>query len=184
MSNNKNIRMIAEGNWLNLAEITYVDAYGKSRTWETVGRTKSCGAVMMIARLKPSGDLILVRQYRPPVGCSVIEFPAGLVEPGEDPALAAVRELRGETGYTGVVCCNSKKSYSSPGLSSEYIVQFMIEVDESLQGELKTDFDETECIETFRVHPEDLLRFLDEREMAGDVIDAKVRSFSYALQVR
>ena len=38
MSNNKNVRIIAEGNWLNLAEITYTDAYGKERKWETVGR--------------------------------------------------------------------------------------------------------------------------------------------------
>ena len=41
---------------------------------------------MMIPRLKPSGDLILVRQFRPPVGANAIEFPAGLIEPDEDPA--------------------------------------------------------------------------------------------------
>ena len=183
MSSNKNVSIIAEGNWLNLAEITYTDAYGKERKWETVGRKKSCGAVMMIPRLKPSGDLILVRQFRPPVGANAIEFPAGLIEPDEDPALAAVRELREETGYSGVVCRESKKSFSSPGLSSEYLLQFMIEIDETAQDRLETDFDETEFIETFRVHPDNLIDFLSEREAAGDVIDAKVRSFACALQL-
>ena len=44
--------------------------------------------------------LVLVRQYRYPVGRYVYELPAGLVEPGEDPKRAAVRELFEETGLT------------------------------------------------------------------------------------
>lgn len=45
--------------------------------------------------------LILVEQFRPGTGQVTLEFPAGLVEPGEEPAAAAVRELAEETGYRG-----------------------------------------------------------------------------------
>ena len=44
--------------------------------------------------------IVLIRQYRYPVGRFVYELPAGLVEPGEDPRQAAVRELFEETGLT------------------------------------------------------------------------------------
>lgn len=48
-------------------------------------------------------DIVLQKQYRPPLGKRVIEFPAGLVDKGETPEETAVRELREETGYIGVV---------------------------------------------------------------------------------
>ena len=43
--------------------------------------------------------LLMVRQYRQGIQRTTVEFPAGLVEPGEDPQEAAVRELAEETGY-------------------------------------------------------------------------------------
>ena len=86
-------REIAAGNWLALNRISYVDNKGIQRVWESVSRKKSAGAVAIICTLKPSGRLILVRQYRPPVNGMVIEFPAGLVNPGESPEETAVREF-------------------------------------------------------------------------------------------
>ena len=44
--------------------------------------------------------VVLIRQYRYPIGGFVYEFPAGLVEPGEDPEQAAIREMYEETGLT------------------------------------------------------------------------------------
>ncbi len=47
------------------------------------------------------GDkLVLIRQFRYPINAYVYEFPAGLVEPGEDPVQTAVREIYEETGLT------------------------------------------------------------------------------------
>lgn len=53
---------------------------------------------------KPSGpEIVLQKQFRPPVGKVTIEIPAGLVDAGEDAAESAVRELKEETGYLGTV---------------------------------------------------------------------------------
>jgi ADP-ribose pyrophosphatase len=52
---------------------------------------------------KPGGpEILLVRQYRPPIDKVTIEVPAGLVDAGETPQQCAVRELKEETGFVGV----------------------------------------------------------------------------------
>jgi ADP-ribose pyrophosphatase len=52
-----------------------------------------------IIALTPGNDIVLVRQFRFGTGESTLEIPGGLVDAGEDPAVAAVRELEEETGY-------------------------------------------------------------------------------------
>ncbi len=54
----------------------------------------------MVAALTPEGDIILKNEYRHACGCDVIECPAGMFEPGEEPLEVAKRELLEETGYT------------------------------------------------------------------------------------
>lgn len=53
--------------------------------------------------VKPTGpELLLQKQYRPPIDKVVIEVPAGLIDAGETVEECAVRELKEETGYVGV----------------------------------------------------------------------------------
>ena len=176
-----NCSQIAAGNWLALNRISYCDNRGVERIWESVTRKNSAGAVAIICRLLPSDRLILVRQYRPPVDGMVIEFPAGLVNPGEDPEETAVRELREETGYHGRLIRMIPDAFSSPGMSSEIVRLAVMEADEEAQGELVTDFDETEDIETILVKFSALENFLQEAVRRGDQVDGRVSAFALGL---
>ena len=172
---------IGAGNWILLNELKYSDRGGKIRSWEAAARKNSAGAVAMICTLKPSNRLILVRQYRPPVDRLTIEFPAGLVNPGESPEETAVRELREETGYRGKVLRILPPAYSSPGLTSEATRLALMEADESEQGELQTQFDESEDIETLLVDKHALADFLCEADLRGEAVDGKLLSYALGM---
>lgn len=53
-------------------------------------------------------EVLLEKQFRPPAGKVVIEFPAGLVDPSESLEECALRELKEETGYVGEVVAAQK----------------------------------------------------------------------------
>jgi ADP-ribose pyrophosphatase len=54
---------------------------------------------VQVFTMTADGTFVLVQQYRPVVARWTIEFPGGLRDPGENPEIAAGRELKGETGY-------------------------------------------------------------------------------------
>ena len=173
-------KRIGEGNWVFIEEVRYSDRTGVVRTWESVGRIAGRGAVIIIATLENSDELFLVRQFRPPLGRYVIEFPAGLIDDGESPETTAVRELREETGYSGTVIDVTPRSASSPGMSGETLFFVRMAVDDGHLDNLdpETEFDESEDIETFKVSASDLDAFLAKRSADGDAIDAKLSAFA------
>lgn len=77
-----------------------------------------------------------VKQYRPPVDAYTLELPAGLIDAGEEPSTAAVREFLEETGYVGKVIDVSPASYLSPGLSNESACMVRLEVDMTLDANI------------------------------------------------
>ncbi|MBR4254040.1 MAG: NUDIX hydrolase [Lentisphaeria bacterium] len=165
---------IASGGWISLQKIRYLGHDGKVRTWESACRINSRGAVMMIPVTRPGDKLIIVRQFRPPTGRLVYEFPAGLINPGEDPCEAAVRELKEETGYVGTVEYCSPQVFTSPGLSSEFVHLVRMSVDPEAQQDLATHFDESEYIETFLVGQDELADFIRQAETDGYGVDTKI----------
>lgn len=74
-----------------------------------------------IAAINEKGELLLVEQYRYPFSTVMLEFPAGKLEPNEDPLEAAKRELIEETGYEALEVIPLGLVYPSVGYLSEII---------------------------------------------------------------
>jgi len=96
--------------------------------WEYVGRARGIHAAVIVA-IDDDNHIILVEQYRVPLGRRAIELPAGLVgddesREGEAAADAAARELEEETGYRAGRIVDLGKFYSSPGMVSESFTLF------------------------------------------------------------
>lgn len=97
----------------------FVTAKRKGK-WEYVSRSRGIKAAVILA--VEDGHVLLVEQFRVPLGKNCIELPAGLIGDetiGEDPLVAAGRELEEETGYRATKLESLGEYYSSPGMVSE-----------------------------------------------------------------
>ncbi len=84
------------------------------------------GAVAILPLL--DGDRVcLLRNHRPTVREELWEIPAGTLEPGEEPDVAAVRELAEETGYRAERWRKLREFYPSPGILSERMYLYVAE---------------------------------------------------------
>lgn len=90
---------------------------GTAEGLKAVTKRNDPDGVVICARLEDK--MVLVRQFRYPVGDYVYELPAGLVEPGEDIVEAACRELREETGLTLTVTHTARPYYTTVGMTDE-----------------------------------------------------------------
>ncbi len=164
-----------EGNFLRTLLITYRDKRGKTRKWEAVERIR-CKTVAAVVPLTRAGEFILVRQYRPVVENFVIEFPAGLTPPDEDPKDTAYRELIEETGYVSTDIHFLAQGPISSGMSTEDIVFYLandaVLADEALREQFPPD--DSEDIEVIVIPSEGIYEVLSERGSKGDLIDIKV----------
>ena len=92
----------------------------KRGRWEYVTRPRGVRAAVVLAIFE--GAVILVEQYRVPLGRNCLELPAGLIGDevdGEEPLAAAGRELEEETGFRAATLRECGEYYSSPGLLGE-----------------------------------------------------------------
>lgn len=87
------------------------------------------GAVIILPILdQPTASnprLVLIRNWRLSLARDLLELPAGTLTPGEDPALAAIRELEEETGYHAATLVPLARFHTSPGLSDELMHAFI-----------------------------------------------------------
>ncbi len=82
------------------------------------------GAVVVLPLLD-DGRVCLVRNFRPAVGQTLVELPAGTLEPDEDPLDTARRELAEETGYRAGRVEHLLSFYMSPGILDERMHVFV-----------------------------------------------------------
>lgn len=172
---------VASTRWLKLQTISYTDQDGKARKWDVATRSTKqspdkADAVVIIPLLRSAGseqvETLLVEQFRPPVGKMAVSFPAGLIDEGESPRDAALRELREETGFVGEKCKVvpklSPEVCMSPGMSDASAHCVLVEVDLDNpynHGTPTADLDEGEFIALKRVDlNEGLRKVLDDGE--------------------
>jgi ADP-ribose pyrophosphatase len=140
--------------------------------WEYVSRSRGIKAAVILA--VDDGHVLLVEQYRVPVGKSCIELPAGLIGDNgesEDPLDAAGRELEEETGYRAGRLENMGEYYSSPGMVSE---SFTLVRAHDLAKVSEGGGVEGENITVHRVALDGLSAFLAQKRSEGLVVDVRL----------
>ncbi len=106
--------------WLILKKAFYTSKNGKIMSWFYVERKNNPSIVSVILKSLKTQKFLFIEQYRIPVQKRVLEFPAGLVDTGENLEEAALRELKEETGYENVkIQYISPLSPKSAGLTNE-----------------------------------------------------------------
>lgn len=122
------------------------------------------GAVGIVA-LKDNGDIVMVKQYRKAADQVLLELPAGKLEPGEDPADCAARELTEETGYIAGDLRYLVSFYTSPGFSNEVMHMFLA----TGLREGENDPDDDEMVETVEISPDRAMDMI----LEGEIKDGK-----------
>ena len=164
-------RLFYQGRKFNFEVANLRLANGFEADWESIRHPGGALAVPVT----PEGKLVLVRQYRFPVGTSLVEFPAGTVETNEDPAQTIKREIEEETGYRAKSWKFLGKFVLAPGYSDEYIYTFLASDLEKLPIPPAQDIDED--IEVILMSVSEL----EEAILNGEHIDAKsISSFFLA----
>ncbi|TDF99265.1 NUDIX hydrolase [Paenibacillus piri] len=161
---------IFQGKVISLQVDTVTLPNGQTATREIV---KHPGAVAVLALV--DDRLLVVEQYRKPMDKTLIEIPAGKLEPGEDPVEAAQRELEEETGYR----CKTLKPlcsfYTSPGFADELLYIYV--ADELEKG--RAQLDEDEFLDCMSITLEQAQQYIRE----GRIGDAKTITAVYAWQL-
>ncbi len=152
-------KVIFKGNILNIEKykVKLIDDTVASRE---VARFSGAVAVVLFNK----NNIVLVEQFRFPLGKRVLEIPAGRLE-NERPLDCAIREVKEETGYS---CKNIDKLteiYTSPGFSDEIIHIFKADVKD--QGEPQPD--PGEFVEVVELTMEECLKKI----FSGEIKDSK-----------
>jgi ADP-ribose pyrophosphatase len=140
--------------------------------WEYVGRARGISAAVILAI--DDGHVLLVEQYREPLGAWCLELPAGLVgdeTAGESVEIAAARELEEETGYRAERILPIGRFASSPGMVSE---TFTLVRAEGLERVGDGGGVDGEKLIVRRVPLDDVAAFIDARRADGVVMDVKL----------
>ncbi|KAK6499142.1 hypothetical protein TWF481_011713 [Arthrobotrys musiformis] len=180
----------ADARWVELQRIDWEDQTGKPRIWEVAARkTRGSSGIDAVAiapiLLHPSrpDSTLIVLQYRPPVAAVCVEFPAGLIDQGETPEDAAIRELKEETGYEGKVLSISPTIVSDPGMTTANMQLVVMEVSlKEGDPEPQQKLDDGEFIERVVVPLDGLHDKLVQYQKDGYAVDARLYHWAAGLE--
>lgn len=163
-------QQVFKGGFLDIRRDTVQLPDGQSAMREFVVHPGACVVIALLDDV----NVILERQFRYPVGREMIEFPAGKLDPDEDPLLCALRELREETGYSASEwayggCMHLAIAYSTE-IIHIYFVRGLVLGERAL--------DEGEFLEVFAAPAQQLIAWCTD----GTVTDAKTVTCALHLQ--
>lgn len=163
--------------------------------------------IVAILEKETGPEILLQKQYRPPIDKIVIEVPAGLVDAGEDAETCAVRELKEETGYVGevmqgqlgktpvmfngtlpvIMWCEREfpADRLDPGFCNTNLnmVHVTVDMSDSRNQNPKPELEENEFIECFSVPLTKLYAECRRFEEEGYAIDARVGTLAEGIEV-
>lgn len=147
----------------------------KQGRWEFVARTDDTSAVVVLA--EHEGKMILVEQYRVPIGRRCLELPAGLVGDEDKNATVedtAVKELEEETGFTAERVERLGEFHSSPGMVAESFTLVRAHGVRKMGDGGGTEHEE---IAVHLVPRDEIPAFVEARRRAGVAVDTKLLLF-------
>lgn len=192
--------VVYKGKWISTNIVHYRDPLGVERQWESVGRTTkidsaSSDAVVMASCLKRRDHpdcFVMVKQFRPPVECYTLEFPAGLIDKKDGSMKkTALRELYEETGYRGSVkkVVNTAPTPSNSGLLESTLTMMYIEIDgdSDENSNVKQHLDEGEFVEVVYIPIKDFtatkLNEWAEKQPEKTLIDSRVLAQAFGMEL-
>jgi ADP-ribose pyrophosphatase len=159
-----------QGRFLEVRVDTVRLPSGKTGTREHVVHPGAC----VVIPLLDNGDVVLERQFRYPIGKTLIEFPAGKLDAGEDPLICALRELQEETGYTASQWAYAGCMHLAIAYSTEIIHIYFARGLSAGPRKL----DEGEFLDVFTAPAQQLIDWCAD----GTVTDAKTQTCALHLQ--
>lgn len=98
-----------------------------------------------VVALTPAHELVLVRQFRYGIDAFSLEIPGGVIDPGEDPVAAGVRELREESGFVGTAARLLGSVHPNPAMQDNRCHLVLVE---GARREAALDWDPDEELQT------------------------------------
>jgi len=160
--------IVHSGRIFSVEVVRRTDADGNVLVRDVV---RHCGAVAIVPVLDDE-HVVMIRNFRIAVDERLWEFPAGGLEPDEDPTRAAARELEEETGYRAGRLDPLGLMYTSPGFADERMHMYVAHDLEPVGQRLEPGED----IEVHTVRVDDLHRMIDDNSIRdGKTIVAALR---------
>lgn len=174
------IHQLSENRFLNLFKLDALTDSGRAFDYFFVSRRKAdkiklltkdmnAEGVVIYAVLKDDPEkIVMIRQYRYPLGDYLYELPAGLIDEGEEPQQSAVREMKEETGLDFAVFNGGDKAYRRPFfMGAGFTDESCNAVFGYASGKIGCDkMEDTESIEVLFVDKQEAARILRKEKVS------------------